>query len=474
MNFEARMSDHEALMWNFEKDPWLNPSGGALIILDQPIDLEQFRRRISYAVSEMPRLREKVAPGLGRFSPPSWVPDPEFDLDYHVREMRVAEPGTERQLLDLSARLYQDPLDRTRPLWRFVSIGGLADGRGALWTLIHHTVADGMGQLRMAEMFQELGPSEELPPAVDLDSIVAEAAGRGDDDAPGNPASSLLDGTARTLGHSLRRQAGVARRVAGEVAMWPADPRRARDSASGIAHTAQSALGQMTGSDREVPGASPLWSTRSRRRHLEVFTLGLEEIKRTAKSHGATINDIYVAGLVEGAVDYHAKRDCEVDAFNTSFVLSTRSDVGSGGNSFTPVPIQVSGRSMSLEDRVDDIKNQISIAKSEALETGGMTALSGIVNLLPTSVVTQAVRRQAAKIDFATSNLRGAPMPLYVSGAKVLHNFAMGPVAGTAANITTLSYNGVLDVGMFVDPVAIDDPADFRDCVVAAFVRLVM
>ncbi len=33
--FERRMSDAEALMWNVEKDPWLNPSGGTLILLDR-------------------------------------------------------------------------------------------------------------------------------------------------------------------------------------------------------------------------------------------------------------------------------------------------------------------------------------------------------------------------------------------------------------------------------------------------------
>ena len=28
--FEDRMTEHEALMWNIEKDPWLNPSGASL------------------------------------------------------------------------------------------------------------------------------------------------------------------------------------------------------------------------------------------------------------------------------------------------------------------------------------------------------------------------------------------------------------------------------------------------------------
>ena len=471
MRFDQRMSDHEALMWNIEKDPWLNPNGGAVVILDRPINVPQFIRRIRYAVAETPRLREKVAPGLGRLSPPTWVPDPEFDLDYHIRQLRLPEPGTDRQLLDLTAQLYEDPLDRTRPLWRFVLISGLTEGRGALWSLMHHTVADGMGQLRMAEMFQELSRHDELPPEVDLDQIIAEAAAKASPDEDSSPASDLLGAASHTLSHVVRRQAGVARRVAGELSMWPADPRRARDSASGVVHLAQSTIGQMTGSANEVEGGSPLWSSRSRRRHLEALSLELDAVKSLAKAHHVTVNDIYVAGLVEGAVAYHAKRGVEVDAFNTSFVLSTRTDSAVGGNSFTPVPVQVSGREMSVADRISDVHVRIEAAKADAMETGGITALSGVVNLLPTSVVTSTVRGQAAKIDFATSNLRGAPIPLYVSGALVLHNIPMGPVAGTAANITTLSYNGVLDVGLFVDPVAISDPADFRACVESAFER---
>ena len=45
----------------------------------------------------------------------------------------------------------------------------------------------------------------------------------------------------------------------------------------------------------------------------------------------------------------------------------------------------------------------------------------------------------------------------------------MGPLAGTAANVTALSYNGILDMGLFIDPVAIEDPADYRTCVEEAF-----
>ena len=67
----------------------------------------------------------------------------------------------------------------------------------------------------------------------------------------------------------------------------------------------------------------------------------LDDLKAAGTHFGASINDLFLAGLTEGAVRYHADREVEVDAFNTSFVLSTRSDHAIGGNSFTPIPVQV-------------------------------------------------------------------------------------------------------------------------------------
>ena len=80
-----------------------------------------------------------------------------------------------RQLLDLAAQLYAEPLDRTRPLWRFVVIGGLEGDRAAIWTIIHHSVSDGIGQLRMAELYQQIRRDEAPPADVDLDAVIAEA-----------------------------------------------------------------------------------------------------------------------------------------------------------------------------------------------------------------------------------------------------------------------------------------------------------
>src|SRR6476469_8061415 len=91
---DRRMSDAEALMWNLEKDPSLRSTFLNVTFLDQAPDFDAFRRRIGRAVAEIPRLHQKVVPSPARMAPPEWVDDPAFDLDFHVRRLAVASPGT--------------------------------------------------------------------------------------------------------------------------------------------------------------------------------------------------------------------------------------------------------------------------------------------------------------------------------------------------------------------------------------------
>jgi WS/DGAT/MGAT family acyltransferase len=395
-----------------------------------------------------------------------WVPDAEFDFDYHVRWLRLSKPGTERQLFELAAQLYQEPFDRTRPLWRYVMIDGLKGGKSAIYSIVHHVVADGIGQMRMAEMYQQLNRDEAPPPDVDLDAVIGAAA---ETHTPlqigGDLGESVYESTVGTVSHLTRRQLGMARRFAEEVVTWPGDPNRAVEKMSDAITAARTTVSGALGSGDDVSGGSPLWATRSRHRQLEAVRAELDVLKRASKRVDASINDLFLAAMVEGAVRYHADRGVEVDAFNTSFVLSTRSDKAAGGNSFTPVPVQLSGQPMSLAERVADVHDRLAVKREQSSHGGGMDALAGVAKLLPTSVVTRAARARAAHQDFATSNLRGAPIPLYVSGAEVTDLVSMGPVAGTAGNATAISYNGGFTIGMFVDPVAIEAPGDFRDAV---------
>ncbi|WP_423980198.1 wax ester/triacylglycerol synthase domain-containing protein [Ilumatobacter sp.] len=470
------MSEHEALMWNIEKDPWLNPSGAGLAILDGPLDMERFRPTLIAGIAHTPRLYQRVVPGFARLSTPAWVPDPEFDLDAHLRETVLPAPGSMSQLLDLAARLYVEPFDRTRPLWRFVVIGGLEGGRSAIWSMIHHSVSDGIGQLRMAELYQQVSRDEPQPPGVDLDAVIAEAvAAGGAKEAGGDLATNAISSIQASAIHLARRQFGIGRRMLGEFAMWPADPSRIGSTIETAVDTVRGAASQLRPSgddDGEPVAGSRLWSGRSRHRHFEWVRLEVDDLKQIGKLAGGTINDAFLAGLAEAAYRYHLERGIHISTVSSSFVLSTRKDGVAGGNAFTPVPVRLPAGPMTPTERVAAVIAATAVAKDEAQRTGGMTSLSGIANLLPTSLVTSTARSAAAHIDFSTSNLRGAPFPIFVSGCEVTATIPMGPVAGTGANITALSMNGKFDIGIVADPAAITDPESFRADIEASFADL--
>src|SRR3954468_17763390 len=98
---------------------------------------------------------------------PYWVDDPDFDLDFHVRELALPTPGDEQQLAEQVARLHSRPLDRARPLWELYVISGLRDGHVAVYTKIHHAVIDGVSGAEITGMLLDLTPEiQPAPPAV--------------------------------------------------------------------------------------------------------------------------------------------------------------------------------------------------------------------------------------------------------------------------------------------------------------------
>src|SRR5205085_1296995 len=105
-------------------DPSTTPSG----VVDAGSIQELLAERLPLLPPFRWRLNE-VPLGLDY---PYWVDDPDFDLDYHVREIALAPPPTDAKLAEQVARIFARPLDRTRPLWEAYLIHGLADGNVGL------------------------------------------------------------------------------------------------------------------------------------------------------------------------------------------------------------------------------------------------------------------------------------------------------------------------------------------------------
>ena len=111
----------------------------------------------------------------------------------------------------------------------------------------------------------------------------------------------------------------------------------------------------------------------------------------------------------------------------------------------------------------------VSVRVSTTSSGGSLETLAAVAATLPTSLVTRLARQQAQTVDFATSNVRGAPMPLYIAGAEVLENYPVGPLGGVAFNLTLLSYNHSLDMGINLDRAAVTEPELLRKCMERSF-----
>src|SRR3984957_17800937 len=150
------------LLHRGEANPRTRSGIMALELLDSTPNWERFRTRFENASRKVLRLRQKVVVPTLPTAHPRWVVDPDFNLDFHVRRIRVSEPGTLREVFDLAEVILQSPLDISRPLWTATLVEGLADGKAATLLHLSHAVTDGVGSV---EMFAEIYDLERDPPA---------------------------------------------------------------------------------------------------------------------------------------------------------------------------------------------------------------------------------------------------------------------------------------------------------------------
>jgi diacylglycerol O-acyltransferase len=219
------------------------------VIIDGRADAETVRARIVERVEREPQLRRTLRM-RGRAAA-EWVDAAAFDVRDHVRVTRFADPVSAAELRRLCARLMEERLDRSRPLWTIDVLGPLEDAGLAVVWKIHHSMADGATAMRLAH-------------AVLWDTGVAAESG-----AP-EVASSTPLGQVREALHARRpgRVPGVLRR----------ELRRTR-------------------------GASPLDGAIGSARDVGFTAVPLGAVKLAAKklAPGATVNDAVLA-LVAGGL----------------------------------------------------------------------------------------------------------------------------------------------------------------------------
>ena len=483
-------------MWSLEDDPVLRSSFMGVTLLDQPPDFDRFCHRMSQAVEGVPSLAERVVPAPLGLAAPHWEHDPHFDLDRHVRRVTLAAPATVRQLLELAAQLCAAPFDRDRPLWEFTIVEGLEDGRAALLAKMHHVLSDGVGAIRISTAFLDLSaegeslrpPRAARPPATG--PTVAEAArpgdtphaggtdaggtGHGGTDGPGRPVlGDLLGAVAGALGTVVSVNVELTRRsLAAAVTTTAAVSKVARDPGGAISTSVSTARSLSRQIGIIDPARSPLWSGhRTMEHHFDILSIDLARTREVAKALGGTVNDAFVTMMADAAGAYHRAFGEPVAELRITMPISVRTDKTDGGNAWVPARLLVPTGEMPASRRFNEVSARLGGVKKEpSLGMGG--TLAGVIRRLPAPVMHRFARQQVSTVDFACSNVRGAPFDVWIAGGHVEANHPLGPTAGVAFNATVMSYKECLNLGLNCDTGAITDPGLLRRCITSAVADL--
>lgn len=453
-----RLSDSEALMWNLEQNPRLATTMGSISILERPPEPDRVRHTFARAVSNIPALRERVQTSAVPLLPHEWVIDRHLDLDHHVRFLRLTTPASHRALLELATRLVNDPFDRSRPLWQVHVITGLPRGRAAMVTKLHHSIADGQGAFELAANIFEFAEDSPPPDPVDLNDVLS---GLGVDEP--TPSSSLSD----SLRHGAERLAGLLNDAASSLA----HPGRTAEAGGDAVATVRALADQLPGPRTD---ASPMWRARSGNRRYLDYCVPLDKLKQRSGELGVSLNDLFVVACAEATLRQHERAGVELPTISATVVISTRnSDHDAATNAVLPVAVMLPGTGTVPEARLEAVRSQV-LAKRQQLDENPdlLGALGTVANLIPSSFASALAADQAARVDFATSNLPGPPIPVWLAGRRIERMLPIGPVAGTAFNATLLSFEQESAIGLHVDPVAVPDHERLRDDVRLGLRRL--
>jgi diacylglycerol O-acyltransferase len=430
-----RLSGLDASFLYFENSAHLMHVCG-LIVLDPSTvpggySFETFRDTVRTRVQNTPTFRRKVHDHLLNLDHPVWIDDPEFDIEHHVRRLSVPAPGGRDEVAQVCGDLAAQPLDRSRPLWEFWVLEGLADGRVAVLTKMHHAVVDGVTGATLVTDMCSLEPGS-APLATQPPLRPTK---------PPGDRELIVEGFVRWVKRPLRLPALLPQTL-GVVPSWVQRTRRGQAMPAPFTAPRTSFNGTVTG-----------------HRSVAFTRLNLGDVKQVKNAFGTTVNDVVLA-LCSGALRRYLHANDELP--DSSLVAMV--PVSVHGKSDREGVNRVSGMFTTLASHLDDpvqrlraIADQTRIAK-EHHNTISASMLQDWAQFAPPNTLGLAVRlaarmrlmdRAPVIHNLVISNVPGPPMPIYFAGARIVGFFPFGPVFhGAGLNITVVSNDGHLDVGI--------------------------
>jgi WS/DGAT/MGAT family acyltransferase len=422
---------------------------GGLCVLDpagapKPLTLARLTEVLGERIPLVPVLRRKLLNVPLGLDQPYWIDDADFDVEYHIREIALPGPGSDAQLAEQAARLHARPLDRSRPLWEIYLITGLAQGRAAVYTKIHHSAIDGASGAELLTVLLDLDPGgRELPAAQPFRP----------ERRPGPAAMTVL--AAARLAWRPVQTVHVANQV---MRVLPT-----------LGPAVGALVGGMLGLGRgdgavipTVPGrapATPFNKPITPHRRVAFRSVDLGSVKTVKNAFGVSVNDVVMAMCAGALRRWLADHDALPAAPLIAMIpVSIRDPAGRGalGNKVSAMLATLPTHVVDPDQRLEIVHAATKIAKAQqaAIPQGLVDQISDFAP--------PALTARAARVVFATgllhrlppfniciSNVPGPNVPVYLCGAKLLAHYPVSVITdGQGLNVTVVGYLGQLHFGL--------------------------
>jgi WS/DGAT/MGAT family acyltransferase len=343
----------------------------------------------------------------------AWATDESLDPGQHVRRVALPRPGRAAVLMEHVADFHATPLDPDRPLWQAHLVEGLAGGRFALCTKLHHALFDGVNMGRHV-----------------LGGLSPDPTARG--------------GTAPWIERSTPRRPKATR----------ATKSGGSDLVSRLGGTVKALAGTGVAAVRERPSTVPFSAPRTifngrvgSARRFAGESWPIERLRVVARGAGTSVNDVALA-LCGGALRSYLAEQGELpaDPLVAMVPVALGSTDPSGeardGNNWAAVLCGLATDTPDGMDRLRRVHASMRRSKQLMSELDPVTSavlsagvLGGaLLSLLPGPTPPPA-------FNLVISNVPAARRPLYLDGCELTDNYPVSVVAdGQALNITMISY----------------------------------
>ncbi|WP_100656452.1 WS/DGAT/MGAT family O-acyltransferase [Alteromonas flava] len=413
---------------------------GGVAIVEGSLDYHTFVEFIEQRVHIVPRLRQKLVSVPMGIDRPYWVDDPDFDLQRHIRHETLAKPGGWQELRQLASDIFSGQIERDKPLWEFVFVSGVdsiaqvPQGSIALISKIHHAGFDGKSGADLMSMLFDISPKPH--------SVAPEEENVGSPEAPGNLG---------LLGRSAVNWVTRPGKIPGLI--WDA----------GKAALKASYLTRFEGiKPPTLPFSAPksiLNGVVERERKWDSAVLELHRVKALRRGvKGASLNDAVLA-ICAGAIrKYLLEKDQLPDESIVAMVpVSTRTEdeKNAMGNQVAAMYVQLA---TEIADPMERFRAIVANTKAEKRyqEAVDARSLMGFAELIPFGLAGVASRfyakhalakRHKPFFNLVITNVPGPPVPVYLSGHKLLVNMGTAPVYdGMGLIIPVFSYANTLSI----------------------------